>query len=255
MNTKRHLSLVLLGMIIVLPLLTTSCFKKGEEDPFFSIYTRKARVIAEWDVTEMNSDIKRTYADDVQTQTTTTVNGETWNSVIKIVGTDSIREIEGFVLPDRHKITFEKDGRFREVYEYEYSEDSLVNEGETVITTITRKKEETSGTWNFLYNIDDYKNKERLAIVIEERKITTIILKLTVSEEDETIPTPTISGTFTEADKYANGEMSTIWTLIMLKNKQIKMEQNINYFHLESIDGNGDSYQELGFRNMSLTRE
>ena len=34
MDAKKYISLVLLGMIIILPLFTTSCFKKGDEDPF-----------------------------------------------------------------------------------------------------------------------------------------------------------------------------------------------------------------------------
>ena len=68
-------------MIIVLPLLTTSCFKKGEEDPFFSIYTRKARVTGEWTITNMKSEIIRTFQGEVQTRTTTTVEDLSYNFV------------------------------------------------------------------------------------------------------------------------------------------------------------------------------
>ncbi len=49
-TTKKHLTLLLLGMIIILPLVTTSCFKKGSEDPFISMYTRKARITGEWEI-------------------------------------------------------------------------------------------------------------------------------------------------------------------------------------------------------------
>lgn len=34
----------------------SGCFKKGDEDPFFSLRTRKARLIGEWDITEWKVD-------------------------------------------------------------------------------------------------------------------------------------------------------------------------------------------------------
>jgi len=256
MNTKRLLSLVLLGMIIVLPLLTTSCFKKGEEDPFLSIYTRKARVTGEWTITDMKSVIKSTFEETDQILTTTTVTGLDWNQTIEILGAeDSIVEIEGIVVDGRNKIIFYSDGRFVQIWEYEYSTVEELNEGESTFTTIYKVQEEMNGTWNFLNNIDDFKNKERLAIVIMENKSKTSVYTLTVSEEDETIPVPTFLTSYGTSQKYANGEMSTIWTLRMLKNKQIIMEQNVERFQFITDDGIGESITEVGYVEKTLKRD
>ncbi|MDD3687494.1 MAG: hypothetical protein PHE56_12095, partial [Bacteroidales bacterium] len=124
MNTKRHLSLVLLGMIIVLPLLTTSCFKKGDEDPFFSMYTRKARVTGEWTISNYESKIKRTdqNSNDQLLTTTTIDNSGEWLRVVQILGAeDSIVEYPGQVVEGRNKIIYYSDGRFVETLEYEYT--------------------------------------------------------------------------------------------------------------------------------------
>lgn len=256
MDTKRHLSLLLLGMIIVLPLLTTSCFKKGEEDPFFSMYTRKARVTGEWTISNMKSVIKRTYDEnDDQTLTTTTVDALVWHEKVEILGTDSTAEVDGVVLDGRNKIIFYSDGRFSQIWEYEYSVERDLNEGESTRTTTTKVQEELSGTWNFLNNIDDYKNKERLALVINDSKTKTFVYVLEVSEEDENIPLPTLIHTYSTVQKYANGEMSTIWTLRMLKNKQIIMEQDVEKFNVKTVDLIGAVFTEVGYVQKTLTRE
>ncbi len=258
MNTKRHLSLVLLGMIIVLPLLTTSCFKKGEEDPFFSIYTRKARVTGEWTITNMKSEIIRTFQGEVQTRTTTTVEDLNWSQVVEILGTDSIVEYEGNVVEGRNKIVFDKNGYVRETYEYGYIVETPIGDDAGVLRTNYRISEEISGTWNFLGNIDDYKNKERLAIVIEESKKTTQIYTMEILEDSETTPTWSPDSTYTDVERYANGQMCTIWELDMLKNKQINNRQNINNFNLLTINGNEvteGALKQLGTVTQTLKRD
>jgi hypothetical protein len=257
MNTKRHLSLVLLGMIIVLPLLTTSCFKKGEEDPFFSMYTRKARVTGEWKISNYESKIKRTDQNNPdQLLTTTTIdNGGAWLRVVQILGAeDSIVEYPGQVVEGRNIIIYYSDGRFVETLEYEYTFEEDDGNG-TVLTTIYKVQEELNGTWNFLNNIDDYKNKERLAIVVEQDKSKTFVYEVEVSEEDETIPVPTLVDTYSSSRKYANGEISTIWTLRMLKNKQIIQDQNVDRIIIETENNIGVVYSEVGNITRTLTRD
>ncbi len=254
-RTKKHLTLALLGMIIVLPLVTTSCFKKGSEDPFFSIYTRKARVTGEWTLSSMNWDIK---SDDgiEELRTQTNVDGTTWEREIQIVGTDSVIELEGEVTSGRNRVYFYEDGRFEQVWEYEYDEEKIdpLNEDITIVTT-TKVQESMKGTWNFLNNIDDYKNKERIALVIEESKAKTFVYKLTISDDDEGTPVPALDSTFASSFAYANGQYSTIWTLRMLKNKQIIMDQDIDFFGVTTIDNEGNSFTEVGYKTQTLTRE
>lgn len=246
MNTKKHLSLVLLGMIIVLPLLTTSCFKKGEDDPFFSIYTRKARVTGKWDITNMQSVIKTTYGNDVQIKTTTTIDGLEWERYIEILNTDSTRTIKGEVVENRNFVYFDKEGIYKQTYEYQYTIEEPIGEDGGMLMTQCRIFEELSGTWNFLGNIDDYKNKERLAIVVEEKKQITQILTMETSEDSEEIPSWSLDSTYSTATKYANGQYSTIWELDMLKNKEIHTRQDVNYFYQIIIQGAGYPYYEVG---------
>jgi len=254
MNTKKHLSLVLLGMIVVLPLLTTSCFKKGEDDPFFSIYTRKKRVIGKWDITNMESIIKTTYGNDVQIRTTTTIDGLAWERYIEILNTDSTRLITGEVLDGRNFVYFDKEGIYRQTYEYQYTIEELLSEDGDVLMTQYRIFEESSGTWNFLGNIDDYKNKERMAIIIEETKQITQILTMQITEDSEETPTWSLDSTYSTAIKYANGQYSTIWELDMLKKKEIHTRQNINYFYQPTVNGIGGPYYEVGTVTQTLKR-
>lgn len=258
MNTKRHLSLVLLGMIIVLPLLTTSCFKKGEEDPFFSMYTRKARIVGTWEITGLNSDIKRTYQNDVSTRTTTTVSGESWDQVIEILETDSVRELEGNVIIGRNIVVFEKNGGFKKIWEYQYTIEEPIGEDAGISYTQFRVAEEIQGTWNWLNNIDDYKNKERVAIIIEDHKTTTQRLSKIETEDSEITPSWTLDTTFTTSSKYANGEISTIWELDMLKKRSIKSRQTYDNYRVDIVNGQemgGGAFMEVGYEIQTLTRK
>jgi hypothetical protein len=254
-TTKKHLTLILLGMIIVLPLVTTSCFKKGSEDPFFSMYTRKARVTGEWTMSSIHWDIK---SDDgiEELQTITDITGLDWHREIQIVGTDSIIVLDGVVLEGRNKIIFYEDGRFTDTWEYEYEEESTDPGNEDItITTTTKVQENMAGTWNFLNNIDDYKNKERMALVVVESKTKTFVYELIESEEEENTPVPSLIATYANTYSYANGQYSTIWTLRMLKNKQIIMDQDIDGFSVTTIDSLGNSYTAIGYKTQTLTRE
>ncbi|HPX75445.1 MAG TPA: hypothetical protein PLW77_02555 [Bacteroidales bacterium] len=254
MDAKKYLSLVLLGMIIILPLFTTSCFKKGDEDPFFSIYTRKARVTGRWTLSNYESTIKRTYQNRPdQTLTVTKIDGEDWSRNIKILGTDSVVDIKGKIVTGRNTIQYYSDGRFTEILEYEYKIIEADDDSETI--TIYKVQDELSGTWNFLANIDDYKNKERLSLVIEQNKSKTFVYLLQLSEDDESTPIPQLISTVSSSRKYANGESSTIWTLRMLKNKQIIQDQLVDRFVVETTNGVGDVYTEVGSVTRTLKAE
>lgn len=256
MNTKRYLSLVLMGIVIILPFVTTSCFKKGEEDPFVSIYTRKARITGKWNVSEMESKI-RYISGDIQTLYETMVNGLNWKQDVTDIGTNIKVTHTGKVLEGRNWMQFDKDGKVTSVYEYEYTViDQTNEEDENPPQTIYKIKEELKGTWNFLGGIDEYKDKERLAVVIEERKTTTRVFLLTPSEDDETVPTPVLQNIIVRADKFANGQMSTIWTIKMLKYKDMILHQNVDLFYVADFGSQGsESYQELGYKTTKYVKE
>lgn len=256
MNTKRQISLVLIGLVIFLPLLTTSCFKVGDEDPFVSIYTRKARLTGKWNVTAMQSKIKFIKGN-IQTFTETDVTGLNWQEKVTDLGTQVSEIHKGKVYEGRNWIRFDKDGKVESVYEYEYVIEKQEGEDEENVTQIIYKvKEELKGTWNFLAGVDDYKNKERLTIVIEERKTTTRIFKLTPSEDEEQVPTPELINILVRADKFANGERSTIWKIKMLKSKDLILYQNVDLFYVADFGILGsESHQEIGYKTTTYKKE
>ena len=257
MNAKKFLSIAII-CLLALPMVFSGC-KRGKEDPFLTFRSRAARVEGTWTVTKMTSEVVRK-ENNVNTLTTTTVENDSWKQVISIKGTDSIRTLQGKITKEPNQnegsyfFTFYKDGRASMTYKYEYDED-LSSEDDDVSTIITTKvTEEMTGTWNFMAGVDDYKNKERLAFVIEDKKTTTYTYESITSDDEEgAIALPRLVGTNVVNDRYANGEMSTIYAIVELKNKEIKLHQNINTFYLRNDNGTGASYQDNGFEELVLT--
>lgn len=253
MKNGKSTFIIILSIIMVLPFIN-GCLKKGSDDPFVSIYTRKARIVGEWTIETYFSDVKTTVGEDDSNQTRTVlqIDGLNWDETFYILGTDSIRETEGTIL--QYKYKFDKNGYFQSIYEYEIVE-SKYDEEEDVDTTITTtSKHEFNGTWNFLGGIDDYQNKERLALVITEEKVLDLISKYIVSEDEEGAGS-TIFTSEATTRRFANGEMSTIWTLRSLKNKEILMNQNINTFYVQTINGSGVAVTNVGYQDQKLIRE
>lgn len=112
-----------------------SC-KKGENDPFLSLRTRKARVAGEWKVTSGKGSNTQTGAWNPYTSSWT-YDGSTQS------------ETEGgntTSFPRTITYSFEKDGTYTH---------TDISDGATVTTT---------GTWNFLQGVGETKNKSRLAL-------------------------------------------------------------------------------------------
>lgn len=251
MKTRTFTISIILALLLVLPFIN-GCLKKGEEDPFLSIYTRKARVTGDWKVNNFYSDVKTTVGSgtDNQTRTVLQVDGENWDETFYVLGTDSVRETEGTILQYEYK--FDKNGYYQSVYEYmivknSYNED--LGQDSTITTVI---KLEYFGTWNFLGNIDDYKNKERLALVITEEKYLEYISRYVVSEDDDGAGSSLPPTRIAISKRYANGEMSTIWTLKSLRNKEMIMHQNINAFYVETLNGSGTPFTNVGYQEQTL---
>ncbi|MFI5135935.1 MAG: hypothetical protein ACHQD9_08790, partial [Chitinophagales bacterium] len=59
MKTLRSVILIVAGLLLVI---TYNSCKKGPEDPFFSIWSRKHRVVGDWNVTSYQVD----YADSLR---------------------------------------------------------------------------------------------------------------------------------------------------------------------------------------------
>lgn len=256
MNAKKSLSLAI-AILVVLPIVFSGC-KKGPEDPFLSFRSRKARVCGTWTVTNFESEIVRK-VNNINTKTQTTIDGETWKQVISIVGTDSVRTLNGKITKEPNQeegsyfFTFDDNGKATMTYKYEFDEDLSSEDDDVSTIHQTKVTEEMTGTWNFLAGIDEYKNKERLAFVIEDKKTTTYEYELISNDDDEGgVSLPRLIGTNVVNDRYSNGEMCTVYAIIELRNKEIKLRQNINTFYLRNDNGVGESYQDNGYELLTL---
>ena len=257
MNTKKLLGYAVAIIMLALPIVFSGC-KKGPEDPFLTFRSRKARLCGTWTVNHVDSDIVR-IVNNIKTRTVTTIDGESWKQTITIVGTDSVRPLNGKITKESGQeegsyiFTFDKNGKATMTYKYEFEEDLSGDDDDVSTILQTKVTEEMTGTWNFLAGIDEYKNKERLAFVIEDKKTTTYEYEMISSDDDESgVSLPRLISTNVINDRYANGEMCTIYSIIELKNKEIKLHQDINTFYLRNDNGAGESYQDNGYEELIL---
>jgi hypothetical protein len=126
-------------LIISLAALFTGC-KKGKDDPFLSLRSRKARVTGDWTVTSGTSTY--VYSSGNYSRTSTFTYSETSYSYVH--NENGIITTGG----GSSKITmkFEKDGKFRST-----------NTGDGSTGT-------SEGTWNFTDGIGDAKKKEQIVV-------------------------------------------------------------------------------------------
>jgi hypothetical protein len=128
---KIHIYILVAAMVIPA---FQSC-KKGENDPFLSFRSRKARVAGDWKVVSSKGS---------QTETGSFGNSFSWTyDGTTYTETDASGTVS---YPETVTYTFEKDGN------YSYTR---VSDGNTSSAT---------GTWNFLAGVGDAKNKERMVL-------------------------------------------------------------------------------------------
>lgn len=273
---SRVLSIVTgLSMLLAIP----AC-KKGDEDPFLSLRSRKARVEGSWNYDIYTLSTVTTYREIYGVTPVTTVEtrleeigGENAESdEIKVTtttddpqaplfGGSTIRTVTGTGTVSRYTVNFTKSNRFEIVKTYTlkstYSEviDTTSNAYETKsyvkTENITVKSE---GTWNFMDKIkDEFKNKERISLDL--KKITTTVdnvVDTTRTVENKTLPVPTkqtytskSTDSRTNIDTYAGGENIQAWKLVRLSGDEMIVEREVgdaNSFSvvLTGVDENGN---------------
>jgi hypothetical protein len=133
--------LICLSLFAVISL--SGCLKKGDDDPFISLRSRKGRVAGDWKTISVKAISKYTSASNPGSTTSFeyTSNGETYTEITTVNGvatTESGTQTE--------KWTFDKDGS--------YSSTSTTDGAET----------KSTGRWNFTSGVGDTKNKSQLTI-------------------------------------------------------------------------------------------
>lgn len=130
------IALFLLSLVVVLD----SC-KKGEDDPFVSLRSRKARIVGAWKMTSMKSTFTSTYSG-ITTSNTYTSNGSTYTLTETFDGSS-----ETMTGTETLEFEFKKDGSYTA---------KCVRDGDS-------RTEE--GQWNFTSGVGELKNKSQLTMV------------------------------------------------------------------------------------------
>lgn len=144
------------NVIVAAVVLTTSIgfngCKKGEDDPFLSLRSRKARVAGEWTVSESEMTQSSSGSNGVFTMNVD-FDGST---VTQVVNDDGQRYT--FLFSQKETYVFEKDGK------YEHEQIQTYN-GEKFTVNET-------GTWNFTGGVGEEKRKSKMLLTVSTIKQT-----------------------------------------------------------------------------------
>ncbi|MEW6467989.1 MAG: hypothetical protein AB1458_03650 [Bacteroidota bacterium] len=140
-------SVKLAALALVIAATSFSGCKKGENDPFVSLKSRKSRVAGSWKITKgEGKDVNGS------TTTTWTYDGTTWTQTTGSTTT---------TLTVEQTYTFEKDGTWKGHYM-----ESTTGYSNTVDQT---------GTWNFTSGVGEMKNKSQIVLMVLTDNSTTVI--------------------------------------------------------------------------------
>lgn len=141
---------LLLGLILAGTL--QSC-KKGENDPFLSLHTRKARICGDWTMT--SSAATTVYVQDSSKLTNAGTNDGTATTMVSTMETGGTSTSTTTVTPYTLTMSMKKDGTYTQVHTVDGA-----------VTTI-------DGTWTFLAKNKDNDLKGKEAIILTQHSVTT----------------------------------------------------------------------------------
>ncbi|MBK7129574.1 MAG: hypothetical protein IPM74_06280 [Crocinitomicaceae bacterium] len=213
---KKTIVMLAAGALL---LATPSC-KKGENDPFLSLSSRKARISGEWTVSGYESSYENHDGSDVWTGTETfngtTITG-TWSQTVGGVttsGNDS--ETRTVSLYD---VIINKDGTY-EMHMNMVTVSTGTNWGGFDYTDTETSTSTEMGSWSFVGKAkDEYKNKERVALNTTHTVYTS--QTTTVTDLGGGVTDTYVGDTDTYDNTYEIGENSTIMDIDMLKGKEM----------------------------------
>ncbi len=191
--------------LAIIPALFPAC-KKGDNDPAFSLRSRKARISGEWTMESATWH---------KPDTTITYDGENMVFEYETAGTADTLHVQ-------NNITFNKDGTYQEVIITDYPTDWWGNGLPAYTLTETVK-----GLWNFTGGNSDTKNKSRLLLRVTE------VLK-SASNAGSNIDALTYQGQtggfIYDIDRLAGKELTLKYDLVITANSGTFAEHaEINY--------------------------
>lgn len=201
-------------------ILSSGC-KKGKDDPFISLRSRKAKVEGTWKIDKWEEDKQWEENGELITQRRFIADNNIDYSYIRPFETvkwnGPIDDASWFIT---------KDGSWERVFEYAEIEIDSFPGGNNTLVNIKSviRREESSGTWYFLSKANGYKNKERISMSIKKNVIVVTNRNESYSVSSSgSIGNRKINESSDESvAKYQEGELTEIWELTMLKHKEMK---------------------------------
>jgi len=213
-------------------LVFASACKKGEEDPFLSLSTRKARLCGEWTMNAYSFESRDVKHGSTNWSTTSFVDNKL-NS-LSIFDNDSIRNSKTII---SYTITIDKDGTWKRLSEANCVR--VVNfESAPGIGTYTYHELITeSGTWAFVNATkNEYKNKERISLSTTENRYENLGGTSIYEWKDPSVePMNFNSDGYITIETFANGEKTVIYDVSMLKSKEMKWVREDDYSYSEGM--------------------
>ncbi|MEX1002828.1 MAG: hypothetical protein WDZ35_11990 [Crocinitomicaceae bacterium] len=207
-----------------LMLATPSC-KKGENDPFLSLSSRKARVAGNWEVTAYSYTSREDDSDGDYYETDAELDGDviTYNSTSYDSDSGTSTTFTSTVTLNEATYAFEKDGTWSsvmdltEVESYTYTD--WMGDQHTETTT-TNSVTTTTGHWSFAGKVkDEFKKKERIIINTLTSESSD---EETVNDNNDTDGTSTSSSSSSSSSvNYSSGEVVQIYEIDQLKSKEM----------------------------------
>ncbi|MGD1846584.1 MAG: hypothetical protein ACFB10_14445 [Salibacteraceae bacterium] len=149
--------------LLALALLQTGC-RKGEDDPFLSLRSRKARLVADWNLDSWSESYPVMYSGVVYPHEIQLNSNELSEQYPFRFATnpDSVVTFNYTGVLNDTKFEIKEDGRFQ--FQVVYVQSGSTPDGSSFTRT---RNFSVSGTWSFLDGVGEFRNKERVQFQIE----------------------------------------------------------------------------------------
>jgi hypothetical protein len=264
---KHNKSITILLIALTIVTLISSC-KRGEDDPFFSLLSRKTRVTGDWRIDYFESQLFQKFQNSYKANRKFVIEGDRITLTVDSIDTPHDTTITIYGVLKESEYNFDKNSKMKFLLNYELVIEKISVDENTNITTYDKKvqtfTDRANGTWNFLGSVEKngvnkYKDKERISFIYESYNtdVLTVHTIRKVNEEGVTISNTYTSSRVTNERKFANGENAQIWELRELRNKKIVAERLVDNLIQNTFISNdsvsiGQSYTEKGYELMRL---
>jgi len=214
-------NMFMLGLGIIL--LTTGC-RKGDEDPWFSIKTRKARLVGEWTMTSGNITAISTSNEVVLSST---VHEYTEDQEHYEVISNISNYTKDYVI-EEYRIKIDNNG----TYERRLKKELVLIDGqprdpdEIYLSSVVER-----GTWTFLKRNSEYGLKNKEAVVLNRLESSS-----TITDSSGTSTNTSTYTAFGESYPYLIWEIERLANKeLLIKNEITGVTQNDNYVRTEEF--------------------